>query len=202
VGRLSGEAERPPRDDWLGGCGLQGDLGLEGLDASGDDLDGAPLGAVLRLPGVAVQPSLDVDEATLGEHEARDLGELLPGDDVVVLDTEGVVGGDPEGRDLLAVWGLALLGIGDEPSDEGDPRFSDGPRQRRCSGLAAVCSTGSWVVRLVAIAVTSCGVVVPTRRPTAARESELSNGDRREARTLMSVQRSPFDSSRRDAKVP
>ncbi len=76
--------------------------------------------AVGGLPLAALQPSLDVDEATLTKVATSEVCELAPEDHVVELRVALAVRGDPDGRDVLAGAGVPKFESGDEAPDEGD----------------------------------------------------------------------------------
>nr|WP_298442893.1 hypothetical protein [Ferrimicrobium sp.] len=65
--------------------------------------------AVGGLPLAALEPTLDIDKATLAEELAGEVGELTPEDHVVELSVALAVRGDPDGRDVLAGCGLPQL---------------------------------------------------------------------------------------------
>jgi len=64
---------------------LRSALPEERLKPLGDDLNGASSAAIGGLPLAALEPTLDVDEASLAKVLAGEVGELAPEDHVVKL---------------------------------------------------------------------------------------------------------------------
>ena len=95
-----------------------GQRAVQRLEVLGDHLDAAAGGAVLRLPGAAVEAALDVDQPALSEELAGELGVLPPDHDVVELGGIALVGGDPQGADRQAGGGEAELWCRGEAADE------------------------------------------------------------------------------------
>lgn len=86
-------------------------LGKEQPEPVGDDLQGASCAATCDMPLVALDLSLNVDEATFAELTASESGELAPENHVVELGVALKVRGDAEGRDRLTEAELAKLGM-------------------------------------------------------------------------------------------
>src|ERR671916_1713376 len=101
----------------------------EELDVVRDDIDGAPLRAVLGLPGAVLQPALDEDRVALLLVVGDGLPELAPGGDVeevhlLVLGAHAV-DREAEATDRHAVVGEPELGISRKIAREYDAAETD-----------------------------------------------------------------------------
>src|SRR3981081_1690427 len=69
---------------------------VEDLETAHPDLAAAPRAAVRSLPAGPVQPALDVEQATLLQVAAGELGQLAPGPQLVELGLLAFVRGQPQ----------------------------------------------------------------------------------------------------------
>src|ERR1700716_2715149 len=104
---------------------------VEDLQGPDPHLAAAPHAAVRGLPGRPVQPALEVDQASLLQVAAGELGQLAPGTQAVELGLLAFVGGQAQLGDRAAARRVVELGIAGQPADQGDPV------ERRAAGLAA-----------------------------------------------------------------